>query len=493
MMAKKAPIESVKVDPGEVLERYRALVPAETYACILAELDQPLPQALRTNQLQGVSEEEVGRWQERYNWEIKPVSFCPAGWQVLSATRPPSQTVEHLMGAFYIQDASSMLPPELFDYDSVEPELVLDLAASPGGKTTHLVDKLGDHGLVVANDASRSRIQALRLALERWGAVNTAVTCQPGELFGAWYPGVFDKVLIDAPCSMEGLRTAESHPMRPVTERERVSLSSRQVRLLTGALKAVRVGGQVVYSTCTLAPEEDEAVLLAIKQRYGSAVEILMPRLAMEAPALQISGSEGYPEITRALRIWPYLFNTAGFFTALIRKNAAFDKGPGNRPPQHSWARQGWVRLHSRAVDELTNAMFDLFGFDLTHVVDHQGLTFWKRDERIQAVPEIFLERFGDFPVISCGMEVGSLIDGRFQPSHEWAARFARQFTGGRMILPMDQAASWLRGSDVHLPVPGELRQGSVVCLVNDDGQFMGRGKLLAGRVKNLLPRRLVA
>ena len=160
-----------------------------------------------------------------------------------------------------------MLPPELFDYDSVEPELVLDLAASPGGKTTHLVDKLGDRGLVIANDASRSRIQALRLALERWGAINIAVTCQPGELFGAWYPGVFDKVLIDAPCSMEGLRTAESHPMRPVTGRERESLSSRQVRLLTGALKAVRVGGQVVYSTCTLAPEEDEAVLLAIKQR----------------------------------------------------------------------------------------------------------------------------------------------------------------------------------------------------------------------------------
>lgn len=492
-MTKKAPVESVKVDPGEVLERYRALVPAETYACILEELNRPLPQGLRINQLQGTGESEVGRWQARYGWEIKPVSFCPAGWQVFSAVTAPSQTVEHLMGAFYIQEASSMLPPELFDYDSVEPELVLDLAASPGGKTTHLVDKLGDCGLVVANDASRSRIQALRLALERWGAVNAAVTCQPGELFGAWYPGVFDKVLIDAPCSMEGLRTAESHPMRPVSGRERESLSSRQVRLLTGALKAARVGGQVVFSTCTLAPEEDEAVLLAIKQRYGSAVEILTPRLAMEAPALQLSGSESYPDITRALRIWPHLFNSAGFFTALIRKNTAFDEGSGIRPPQHSWPRQGWVRLHSRAVGDLASAMFDQFGFDLAHVAERQALTFWKRDERIQAVPEIFLERFADFPVIGCGLEVGSLINGKMQPSHEWTARFARQFTSGRMILPIDQAASWLRGSDVHLPVPGELHQGSVVCLVNDDGQFMGRGKLLAGRVKNLLPRRLVA
>ena len=82
-----------------------------------------------------------------------------------------------------------MLPPELFEYDSDTPELVLDLAASPGGKTTHLVDKMCDLGLVIANDASRSRIQALRLALERWGAINVAITCQPGELFGAWFPG----------------------------------------------------------------------------------------------------------------------------------------------------------------------------------------------------------------------------------------------------------------------------------------------------------------
>jgi len=386
-----------------------------------------------------------------------------------------------------------MLPPELFNYDHEKPELVLDLAASPGGKTTHLIDKLGDRGLVIANDASRSRIQALRLALERWGAVNTAVTCQPGELFGTWHPGVFDKVLIDAPCSMEGLRTAESHPMRPVTGRERESLSNRQVRLLTGALKAVRVGGEVVYSTCTLAPEEDEAVLLAIKQRFGSGVEVLAPQLKLDAPALKMSGIEQYPDLSHALRIWPHLFNSAGFFSALIRKNSTLGEESGNRGPQHSWSRQGWIRLQSRAVKELGSALLDQFGFNLSQLAEHQALTFWKRDKRIQAVPEVFLDRFDNFPVISCGLEVGSLIAGKMQPSHEWAARFIRQFTSGWMNLPADQALVWLRGSDVSIPVPDGMQPGRVVCLVNQEGQFMGRGKLLAGRVKNLLPRRLVA
>jgi 16S rRNA (cytosine1407-C5)-methyltransferase len=492
MMAKKMHVEDTEVDPNEVLARYRALIPVDTYTCILAELNQPLPQALRTNLLQGVGTAEVSRWEAKYGWDLKPVIFCANGWQMTTATTPPSQTVEHLMGAYYIQEASSMLPPELFDYDTAKPELVLDLAASPGGKTTHLVDKLGDHGLVIANDASRSRIQALRLALERWGAVNTAITCQPGELFGTWYPGVFDKVLIDAPCSMEGLRTAGSHPMRPITERERESLVGRQVRLLVSALRAVRTGGQVVYSTCTLAPEEDEAVLLAVKHRFGSAVEILKPGLVVNAPALQLPGVGEFPEVMNALRIWPYLHNTAGFFAALIRKNSVLDEVSGNRPQQRSWERQGWTRLNARATGELVNAMRDQFGFDLVPVAENQVLSFWKRDERIQAVPELFLERFQEFPIIRCGLEVGKLIAGELQPSHEWAARFAHHFAGGRLAMPTDQLAIWLRGSDVHIQLPGELHQGRVVCLFDDEGQFVGRGKLLAGRVKNLLPRRLV-
>jgi 16S rRNA (cytosine1407-C5)-methyltransferase len=493
MAKKKVPVIETKVDPNEVLARYRVLVPQETYACILEELDQPLPQGLRTNQLQTTTSEVVKGWQAKYGWELHPVPFCDNGWQVISATKPPSQTLEHLMGAYYIQEASSMLPPELFEYDSDIPELVLDLAASPGGKTTHLVDKMSDRGLVIANDASRSRIQALRLALERWGAINVAIACQPGELFGAWFPGMFDKVLIDAPCSMEGLRTAESHPMRPVTGRERDSLASRQVRLLVSALRAVRTGGQVVYSTCTLAPEEDEAVLLAVKQRFGTAVEIVNSRMTVNAPALQLPEAGQFPEISRALRIWPHLYNTAGFFTALIRKNDSFDEKSGNHPPHRSWEHQGWTQQNSRAVRELASAFKDQFGFDLEVMIANQELSFWKRDGRIQAVPELFLSRFGYFPVVACGLELGSMIGGSLQPSHEWAARFSGQFTGGRMMVPDDQLAIWLRGSDVHIPVASGLPPGREVCLFTEAGQFAGLGKILAGRVKNQLPRRLVA
>ncbi|MBN2257319.1 MAG: NOL1/NOP2/sun family putative RNA methylase [Anaerolineaceae bacterium] len=492
MKNKKVPVEPAKVDPAEILERYRALVPAGTFTCIAQGLGEPLPPALRVNRLQGIDKVIFSRWQTRYGWEVQTVPFCSSGWQVFSAATPPSQTVEHLMGAFYIQEASSMIPPEMFDYDPSHPELVLDLAASPGGKTTHLCDKMGDQGLVIANDASRSRIQALHIALERWGAINAAVTCQPGEYFGTWFPGVFDKVLIDAPCSMEGLRTTDSHPMRAISKHERDSLANRQIRLLTSALQAVRNGGQVVYATCTLAPEEDELVLLAIKKRFGTAVEILSPHVGIQAPALPISRTAEYPDIMHSLRIWPHLYNTAGFFAALIRKNSAIDDKADIRPPRWSSARRGWTQMNSKMTGELAGIMLDQYGFNLTAVVERQRLTFWKRDQRIQAIPEIFLTRFADFPVISAGLEVGRLIAGNLQPSHEWAARFNRQFNSGQLILPAEQTDNWMKGNDVQLSIPGGNHQGRVLCLINEDGQFLGRCKVLPGRIKNLLPRRLV-
>jgi 16S rRNA (cytosine1407-C5)-methyltransferase len=347
--------------------------------------------------------------------------------------------------------------------------------------------------LVIANDASRTRIQALKLALERWGAINTAVTCQPGDLFGMWFPGVFDKVLIDAPCSMEGLRTAESHPMRPVTERERESLAARQSWLLINAVRAVRPGGQVVYSTCTLAPEEDEQVLQALKHKYGSAVEISIPMLEVSAPPLHLAGDDEYPDLDNALRFWPHLYHTAGFFSALIRKNVPIGEDASLQRPHRTWDKQGWIRVGVRVFTEIRKEIGDQYGFDILPLMERQGLTFWKRAERIFAIPGLFLERFYDFPADSCGMELGSTITGKLMVSHAWASRFAEQFTSGRLVIPSELIPLWLRGSDLMMQPGGGTKHGSLVCLYDDNGQFLGRGKVLSGRIKNLLPRRLVA
>ena len=197
------------------------------------------------------------------------------------------------------------------------------MAASPGGKTTHLAAKIDDRGVILANDSSSGRIAALRSNLQTWGSFSTALTSYPGERYGEWFPDTFDQVLLDAPCSGESLRTAERRKTRFVSQTERLQLQRRQIKLLESALQAVKPGGQVVYSTCTLAPEEDEAVLDALLDRYPQqiAIESVDRLLPTPAPGLTHDGHHAFhPDVSKAVRLWPQLYDTSGFFAALIRK-----------------------------------------------------------------------------------------------------------------------------------------------------------------------------
>jgi 16S rRNA (cytosine1407-C5)-methyltransferase len=262
---------------------------------------------------------------EHYGWSYSAIPFCPTGFRIESNPGAPiSSVLEHKLGMFYIQEAASMLPVELFHFNLSPSEITLDLAASPGGKTTHLIDRSHDTGLVIANDSSQGRIQALKIVLQHWGAVSAAVTRFPGENFGRWFPNTFDRALIDAPCSMQGLRTADSHSSRPVTEKESKNLSRRQISLLISALQAVRVGAEVVYSTCTLVPEEDEGVVETVLKKLGNAVNLINAQeiLPQPAPGVQKDENGEYENsMTNTIRFWPHRYHTAGFFTCLFRKN----------------------------------------------------------------------------------------------------------------------------------------------------------------------------
>jgi 16S rRNA (cytosine1407-C5)-methyltransferase len=199
----------------QAIERFRALLNPADFADLIAELQRPLPQGLRVNPLKETPSNTLPDWQKRYHWQVEPIPFCSTGWRLLETETAPSQTIEHRMGLYYLQDAASMLPVELFNLpEDCSNLLILDMAASPGGKTTHLSSRMNDHGLLLANDSSQGRIPALRVVLQNWGSANQAITCFPGEKFGAWFPEAFDRILLDAPCSMQNLRSTESHPMR---------------------------------------------------------------------------------------------------------------------------------------------------------------------------------------------------------------------------------------------------------------------------------------
>ena len=476
--------------PHYDLDRYQPLLSADDFTQLQAAIARPLPPALRVNTLKIDLDSARATWPIEYGWHVQPVPFCEAGWQISGNEESLSRTVEHRTGYYYLQDAASMLPAEMFDY-AVEFPSILDMAASPGGKTTHLAARINDRGVIFANDSSSGRIAALRSNVQTWGSFSTALTSYPGERYGEWFPDTFDQVLLDAPCSGESLRTAERRKTRFVSQTERVQLQRRQIKLLESALRAVKPGGQVVYSTCTLAPEEDEAVLDAVLKQYPRqiALESVERILPIPAPGLTHAGEQIFhSDMSKAVRLWPQLYDTSGFFAALIRKRDTIANEPAS-PPERSLKRAGFAALKEDQRRVVTTQLKETYGFEIEPIVEQQQLELLGRADAIYAVPTQLMIHFADFPCIAIGMLVGEWKGDQFVPSHELVARFSTHFTGQRFRLSPEQIRVWwnsgdLRGIDVPYPT------GSIVLMEDDKRRYIGRGKVLRDRIRNLLPKR---
>ena len=381
-----------------------------------------------------------------------------------------------------------MLPVELFSLENAEETVTLDMAASPGGKTTHLASRMFDKGLLLANDSSQGRIQALRIVLQHWGAENSAITRFPGESFGTWFAEVFDRVLIDAPCSMQGLRTTESHPARPITSKESRQLAKRQVALLTSALQAVRVGGEVVYSTCTLAPEEDEEVVETILKSFGSTVTLLNAQkfLPEPAPGNNTIGEDTFQTgMENTIRLWPHRYNTAGFFACLFSRNDSFETEM--RPaPSHSMEKAGFVELTPKDQKSFAAEFEESFGFALWEHLSNRRRTLIRRDDKVFVFPRMLLERFADLPVKSARLHLCVVTPEGIIPTFDWSTRFGLECKSVVIMIEEQQASSWLKGNDLE-GFNGPTNQPSSIRMVTDqNGQFIGRGKLIQGVLKNL-------
>jgi 16S rRNA (cytosine1407-C5)-methyltransferase len=489
---KKVPEVSAGEALQQSLSRFEPLLSDVEFHRLQEEVKRPLQPSIRINPLK-TSAESMEKWAQSYHWQVNPIPFCPSGfWVDDSLGTAVSQTLEHRLGHYYIQEAASMLPPELFIFDLKDPGLTLDMAASPGGKTTHMVARGLDHGLVIANDSSQGRIPALRIVLQNWGAVNTAISQFPGERFGPWFPEVFDRVLLDAPCSMQGLRVSESHVLRPVTEKESSNLAKRQTSLLTSALQAVKVGGQVVYSTCTLLPDEDEGVIDAELSRFGKKVEVQKVKLPTSADLSGITRNgdiEYTPEVAQTLRLWPHRLGTAGFFVCLLRKTEPLNL-ESTPAPSRSLEKVGFTRLiDSKPIAQVFQ---DFYEFDLAEVMEEYGLVLMKRYEKFFAFPRRIVEDFAELPLESAGMLLGEVIDEAVIPSHDWVCRFGEQFKKNKYVLSEMQCSTWIRGEDCYDFKLEEFHKGETVVVCSPTGLVLGRGKILKDRLKNLLPRRLV-
>lgn len=472
------------------LARFAGILNEAEIEQILALQGQPLPTGIRINPLKADPEPALASLAARYDWQVAKIPFCKNGWTIERSPQSPGLTLEHQMGQYYLQDAASMVPVSLFDLDVKHP-LILDMAASPGGKTTHLIDRTGDRGFILANDGSKGRIPALRSVLSNWGGVNFTITNYPGESFGAWFPETFDRVLLDAPCSMENLRPTENHPLRETTGVERLRLQERQVQLLASGLASLKLGGQMVYATCSLAPEEDEAVVSAVLDQFPHALQIedVSSKFTFQTPGITAFDSQPFhPTLKRALRLWPHLTGMSGFFTVLITKTGEvpFEK---QAPPARDFARTSLAELDQTDQDKVVAELENTFGFVLDSVLADSGLRLFQRNQTLFLIPELYLAHFRELPYEYIGMPLGKWVHDHFEPSAEFISRFGHHFTRGWVTIDDDQLDQWIAGRDIRYPQIENTPQGQYVLARDRFGRNLGLGKLLPKRLRNMLPR----
>ena len=336
-------------------------------------------QFIRINSLKTTTEKIAHILYKKYGIKTEPVPGFPNTIRVIEENNLTGKTLEHILGYYYIQGLSSILPAMVLSPN--KNDTVLDLCAAPGSKTTQLAELMNNEGTLVANEIQLSRLKALVHNIERMNIVNVGVIHQKGELLSKVYENYFDKILVDAPCSGLGIIQKKGEVIKWWDEKKVNVLADLQLKLLIAAIKMLKEDGEVVYSTCTLTTEENELIIDKILSKYPvELIEIELP-VANHNGITSLKGEKLNPTLEKGKRIFPWETGTDGFFIAKLKKTGE-TKSPGKisfvkknvkfLPPDH---KDIFKKLTSVSdyfeidFDVLSNYKYILKGNDISFVI----------------------------------------------------------------------------------------------------------------------------
>lgn len=394
----------------------------------------------------------------------------PAGFLVTDDSKPGKHPY-HAAGLYYLQEPSAMVVGGL-----VRPspgELVLDLAAAPGGKATHLAAQMQNNGSLVANDVHTGRARLLAENMTRWGAQNALITSVTPEQLATHFGAIFDKVLVDAPCSGEGMfRRSDAFEW---SEAMVVACARRQTAVLATAAELVKPGGWLVYATCTFSPEENEQVIAVFLRDFPHFALVEPPRFAGfdEGRPSWVNDSLQRDTLQRCVRLWPHRFPGEGHFIALMQWQ------------DHS-KPQGLVKpWGGMAIDKKALVIWRDFAADSLQInVAEERLLL--ANGRLYLLPQAALQT-GNLHLIRYGLLLGEVRKSYFKPEHALALALTPQdvVDSVNYTADSDEIAAYLQGHDL----PSSGANGWL--LVTVDGFALGWGKRVNGRIKNHYPRGL--
>ncbi|MGZ0050446.1 RsmB/NOP family class I SAM-dependent RNA methyltransferase [Brevibacillus gelatini] len=465
--------------PELFTERMKRLLEQE-YEAFIASYDQPVTHGLRVNPLKVAREQFLSL----SPFALEPVAWCANGFRYKEQDRPGKHPF-HAAGLYYLQEPSAMSAAEALD--AKPGERILDLCAAPGGKSTQLAAALNSEGLLVANEIHPVRVKALAENLERCGVKNAVVTNETPERLQERFPQFFDKILVDAPCSGEGMFRKLPEAVEDWSPNKVTECHLMQQDILDAASAMLKPGGTLVYSTCTFAPLENEQTLVDFLARHPEFTIVPLPQPEWFAPGQPNWATPACEQLRDTARLWPHRLQGEGHYLAKLQKSADADSEPisaaGKRkekrtakaaaPAGRKEALAAWRAFVKEAIPQLADEFADESAF----VLFGEQLYY-------SPIPGMDWDKV---KVARVGLHLGTVKKNRLEPAHALALA----------ITPAEAA----RVADYSADDPDLLRYLKGEALARDgangwtlvavDGFSIGWGKQSEGQLKNHYPKGL--
>lgn len=440
--------------PVAFKEKYLRLLGEEAAAFFTAIEEETPQKAFRINLLKPAAKEML----KGYVSEKKPAPYAPEGY----LGEVSGKSLLHQAGYVYSQEPSAMIVATVA---AAQPgEKVLDLCAAPGGKTTQLAGQMKNKGLLVANEIFPKRAKILAENVERWGAAHTIVTNHAPHELVSHFRGFFDRIVVDAPCSGEGMFRKDQQAINEWTAETPEECAKRQKEILASAIQMLQTEGTLIYSTCTFAPEENEEIISWLVENYPLTIQ----------PIHQLGVSHGRPEwgsvagLENTVRLWPHKNQGEGHFVAKLvfhGKNEAPKKRNKRQTSLDRPAQQLWEKVSHQLPAPVQGKLTVL------------GDQLWLLPEM---APDLNGVRF-----LRAGVHLGTLKKNRIEPSYSFAMAIQEPTNYPHLSLTKKEWEHYVAGETI----PKAGNGGWVLLCVEKIP--VGFGKQVQGVIKNFFPKGL--
>lgn len=450
--------------PQEFTDRMKKMLGHE-YDDFMKSYERERYYGLRFNPLKG-NEEAFFKYQ---TCTLSKIPWAKNGYYYNGEKEHPGKHPFHEAGVYYIQEPSAMAPAGYLDAKAGEK--ILDLCAAPGGKTTMIAAAMEGKGLLVSNEIHPTRAKILSENVERMGIRNAIVTNETPQKLAKKFPEFFDKIMVDAPCSGEGMFVKNEIAKEEWSLENIVLCAERQDEILDCAFTMLKPGGRIVYSTCTFSEEEDEGSVLRFLERHEEMEIEKVARYDMMSEGICHSEEEKAKRIQDTIRLWPHKLKGEGHYLAVLKKKEEVFEKNETRKEQKGEDKKNlteFLEFQKAYLKEKLSGIFVLFG------------------EQLYLLPEGTPDLKG-LKVLRAGMHLGTMKKKRFEPGHALALALKSESVLHSVTLHLSESEiyQYLEGNTFSW----EGEKGWY--LITIEGYSIGWGKLVNNMMKNHYPKGL--